>query len=253
MATSTSSASGSTVTVADEVWTRPLASVTGTRWTRCGAGLVLQAVPGVLALHEEDRLVEPVACRTRPRRAPRPSSFRWRRSAGTCRRGPGRRGWPPRRPRRRGSPRSRCGRRWGPSAAGASGVRSARATAPASASSSSWRMSSRSSPDASSSISLAVATSLAGRRQLAPGADDLAELLVAARQVAQAVRVGRGGRVGQLGLDGLELGLERGHPVVEHAAQGSSCGSGRGGRPAPAGSVLTRRAGVALVLPLRSP
>ena len=35
MATSTSSASGSTVTVAVEVWIRPLASVTGTRWTRC--------------------------------------------------------------------------------------------------------------------------------------------------------------------------------------------------------------------------
>jgi hypothetical protein len=35
MSTSTSSASGSTETVAEEVWTRPLASVTGTRWTRC--------------------------------------------------------------------------------------------------------------------------------------------------------------------------------------------------------------------------
>ena len=34
--TSTSSASGSTVTVADEVWMRPCASVTGTRCTRCG-------------------------------------------------------------------------------------------------------------------------------------------------------------------------------------------------------------------------
>src|SRR3989304_411577 len=32
--TSTSSASGSTATVAVEVWMRPLASVTGTRWTR---------------------------------------------------------------------------------------------------------------------------------------------------------------------------------------------------------------------------
>ena len=36
MATSTSSASGSTVTVAEEVCTRPLDSVTGTRCTRCG-------------------------------------------------------------------------------------------------------------------------------------------------------------------------------------------------------------------------
>src|SRR4051812_24671364 len=32
---STSSASGSTATVAAEVWMRPLASVSGTRWTRC--------------------------------------------------------------------------------------------------------------------------------------------------------------------------------------------------------------------------
>ena len=35
ISTSTSSASGSTVTVAVEVWIRPLASVTGTRCTRC--------------------------------------------------------------------------------------------------------------------------------------------------------------------------------------------------------------------------
>ena len=35
MATSTSSASGSTATVAADVWMRPPDSVTGTRWTRC--------------------------------------------------------------------------------------------------------------------------------------------------------------------------------------------------------------------------
>ena len=35
MATSTSSASGSTATVAVEVWIRPCDSVSGTRWTRC--------------------------------------------------------------------------------------------------------------------------------------------------------------------------------------------------------------------------
>ena len=34
MSTSTSSASGSTATVAVEVWIRPEDSVTGTRWTR---------------------------------------------------------------------------------------------------------------------------------------------------------------------------------------------------------------------------
>ncbi len=33
--TSTSSASARTATVTVEVWMRPLASVTGTRWTRC--------------------------------------------------------------------------------------------------------------------------------------------------------------------------------------------------------------------------
>ncbi len=33
--TSTSSTSGSTATVAVDVWMRPLASVSGTRWTRC--------------------------------------------------------------------------------------------------------------------------------------------------------------------------------------------------------------------------
>ena len=33
--TSTSSASGSTATVAAEVWMRPWVSVAGTRWTRC--------------------------------------------------------------------------------------------------------------------------------------------------------------------------------------------------------------------------
>ena len=35
MTMSTSSASGSTATVAAEVWMRPEASVSGTRWTRC--------------------------------------------------------------------------------------------------------------------------------------------------------------------------------------------------------------------------
>ena len=36
MCTSISSTSGSTVTVADEVWMRPWLSVAGTRCTRCG-------------------------------------------------------------------------------------------------------------------------------------------------------------------------------------------------------------------------
>ena len=57
---------------------------------------------------------------------------------------------------------------------------------------------------------------LAGRRQVVPRLDDLGELLVAARQVAQLVGVGQRDRVGQLRLDGVELGFERGHPVVDH-------------------------------------
>ena len=67
MSISTSSASGSTVTVAVEVWIRPLASVTGTRCTRCVPALVLQADVGVGTLHEEDCLVDAVLARTRPR------------------------------------------------------------------------------------------------------------------------------------------------------------------------------------------
>jgi len=44
MCTSTSSASGRTVTVADEVWMRPCDSVTGTRCTRCGPPSCLRRV-----------------------------------------------------------------------------------------------------------------------------------------------------------------------------------------------------------------
>ena len=65
------------------------------------------------------------------------------------------------------------------------------------------------------------------------------------------------GRVGQLGLDGVVLRLERGHPVVEHAVSGcsSSGGGGRGGmrpvgRP---GQSCAAGAGLAFALPLRSP
>ena len=60
MATSTSSASGSTVTVAAEVWTRPLDSVTGTRCTRCGPASCSRRLPGVGALDQEHHLVQPV-------------------------------------------------------------------------------------------------------------------------------------------------------------------------------------------------
>ena len=82
----------------------------------------------------------------------------------------------------------------------------------------------------------------AGGGQLVPGPDDLTELLVAPRQVAQAVGVRQGGRVGQLRLDGVVLRLERGHPVVEHAFPGLLVRAGtRRVAPVPAGSVLRRR------------
>ena len=125
----------------------------------------------------------------------------------------------------------------------------------ASASSTSSRMSSRSSPEVSVSISRAGGDVLAGRAQLVPGPDDLTELLVAARQVAQAVLIGERGRIGQLCLDGFELRLERGHPVIEHAFPGLLVRVGtRRVAPAPAGSVLRAAgAGLAFALPLRSP
>ena len=63
MSISTSFASGSTVTVAVEVWIRPLASVTGTRCTRWVPRLVLQAEVGVGTLDQEDRFVDPVPVR----------------------------------------------------------------------------------------------------------------------------------------------------------------------------------------------
>src|SRR5436309_3600524 len=55
--------------------------------------------------------------------APRASSACARRNASTCRRGPWRTGWPPRRPRRRGSRRSRSCRRWGRGARAAPSAR----------------------------------------------------------------------------------------------------------------------------------
>ena len=58
MWTSISSASGSTVTVADEVWMRPCDSVTGTRWTRCGPPSYLKRPHAASPLHEEGHLVE---------------------------------------------------------------------------------------------------------------------------------------------------------------------------------------------------
>ena len=84
--------------------------------------------------------------------------------------------------------------------------------------------------------------------------DDLAELLVAAGQVAQAVGVREGGRVGQVGLDGVELRLERGDAgrrtcswVVSRRGRASGWPAARADQSCAAG------AGSALALPLRSP
>ena len=57
-ATSTSSASGSTVTVADDVWIRPWLSVTGTRCTRWGPPSCFMRRPHAVALQQEGDLVE---------------------------------------------------------------------------------------------------------------------------------------------------------------------------------------------------
>ena len=49
-----------------------------------------------------------------------------------------------------------------------------------------------------------------------PDADDLPQLLVTPGQIADAIGVGKDGRVGEIGLDRVELRLERGNPVIEH-------------------------------------
>ena len=70
MWTSTSAASGRTVTVADEVCTRPCDSVTGTRCTRCGPPSFLRRLPGVCTFDDEDDLVEPTVIGIGPREHP---------------------------------------------------------------------------------------------------------------------------------------------------------------------------------------
>ena len=59
MSTSTSSASGSTSTVADDVWMRPWLSVTGTRCTRCGPPSNFRWLHASSPLHDERHLVDP--------------------------------------------------------------------------------------------------------------------------------------------------------------------------------------------------
>ena len=63
MSTSTSSASGRTMTVAAEVWIRPWDSVTGTRCTRCGPPSCFRRCQASSPLHHEGHLVEAVTIR----------------------------------------------------------------------------------------------------------------------------------------------------------------------------------------------
>ena len=96
---------------------------------------------------------------------------------------------------------------------------------------------------------------LAGRHQVAPGADDLAQLLVATGQVTQTVGIAEDGRVGQVPLDPFVLRFERGDAVLERAHRECSGGNGdNGGRTRlPAQSWAGDGAGFALARPLRSP
>ena len=165
---------------------RPCDSVTGTRWTRwgppscsrrCQASSPLTTKVTSLSpsrsdgLEESDLDLPPLACGV---------------ARCTSRRGPWRRGWPPRRPRRPGSPRSRCARRWGRAGpAGAAAPPRDRPRPPRPRSTSAWA-SSRSSRRSPRRASRGPPR---GRRgpstQLAPGLDDPVELLVAPRHVAQ--------------------------------------------------------------------
>ena len=78
----------------------------------------------------------------------------------------------------------------------------------------------------------------AGPAQLVPGPHDLAQLLVASGEIAYAVRISQDGRVSQVGLEGVEFRLERGHPVVESWEQAKERrGSRRGMRPRRRGGV----------------
>ena len=133
----------------------------------------------------------------------------------------------------------------------------------ASDSSTSWRISSRSSPDASVSISRAVATSSRAARQLVPGPDDLAELLVPARQVAQrsgSARVAGSARSASTASNSASSAAIRSSNMVsERCGRDGDVRATAAGTPAPPASrvaqscVRRRSAGVALALPLRSP
>ncbi len=59
MCTSTSSTSGSTATVAVEVWIRPVDSVTGTRWTRWTPDSYLSMPKAPLPFDLEDHFLDP--------------------------------------------------------------------------------------------------------------------------------------------------------------------------------------------------
>ena len=88
ISTSTSSASGSTATVAALVWIRPWLSVSGTRCTRCGPPSYFSRDHASSPFTTNETSRNP-PCRTAGSTAPRASSRASRRSAGTC--GTGRR------------------------------------------------------------------------------------------------------------------------------------------------------------------
>ena len=95
---------------------------------------------------------------------------------------------------------------------------------------------------------------LTRRGEVPPGLDDLPQLLVPARQVAELVGVAQNGRIGQVGLDGVVLRLQCGDPVVDHGCRLPGR-AGRAGRSGPRRvQSLAAAAGLLRPLaPLRSP
>ena len=105
---STSSASGSTATVAAEVWMRPLRLGRRHPLHPVHAGFEFEPGEHASARHRGDDLLEAAGLALACRDHLHPPALRWRRSAGTCGRGR-RRTAPPRRRRcRRGFPGWRC-------------------------------------------------------------------------------------------------------------------------------------------------
>ena len=114
IATSTSSASGSTATVAAEVWMRPDASVCRHALHAVRAALVLQPAPGAAPLDDRRDLLDAAGLRLGEVDHLDPPAALARRSGCTCGTARPRTAKPRRRRCRRGSRAPRCARRWGP-------------------------------------------------------------------------------------------------------------------------------------------